>query len=99
MPTDGDRVRAAVLCTDMVDSTSHLRRLGDSAWREPRSTTGRRAGSLTGFAGVRSRLPAMAFLPYSTDLLAQFDARRQSVRQSVTSASPSEPEFTQARSN
>ena len=34
MPTDGDRVLAAVLCTDIVDSTSHLRRLGDSAWRE-----------------------------------------------------------------
>jgi class 3 adenylate cyclase len=34
MPTDGDRVLAAVLCTDIVESTSHLRRLGDSAWRE-----------------------------------------------------------------
>ena len=33
-PSDGDRVLAAVLCTDIVDSTSHLRRLGDSAWRE-----------------------------------------------------------------
>jgi class 3 adenylate cyclase len=33
-PADGDRVLAAVLCTDIVDSTSHLRRLGDSAWRE-----------------------------------------------------------------
>ncbi len=32
-PSDGDRVLAAVLCTDIVDSTSHLRRLGDSAWR------------------------------------------------------------------
>jgi class 3 adenylate cyclase len=34
MPADGDRVLAAVLCTDIVDSTSHLRRLGDAAWRE-----------------------------------------------------------------
>ncbi len=34
MPTDGDRVLAAVLCTDIVQSTSHLTRLGDSAWRE-----------------------------------------------------------------
>ena len=34
MPTDGDRVLAAVLCTDIVDSTSHLRKLGDSGWRE-----------------------------------------------------------------
>jgi class 3 adenylate cyclase len=34
IPTDGDRVLAAVLCTDIVESTSHLRRLGDSAWRE-----------------------------------------------------------------
>jgi class 3 adenylate cyclase len=31
---DGDRVLAAMLCTDIVDSTAHLRRLGDSAWRE-----------------------------------------------------------------
>jgi class 3 adenylate cyclase len=33
-PSDGDRVLAAMLCTDIVDSTAHLRRLGDSAWRE-----------------------------------------------------------------
>ena len=33
-PADGDRVLAAMLFTDIVDSTSHLRRLGDSAWRE-----------------------------------------------------------------
>jgi class 3 adenylate cyclase len=33
-PTDGDRVLAALLFTDIVDSTSHLERLGDSAWRE-----------------------------------------------------------------
>ena len=32
--SDGDRVLAAMLCTDIVDSTAHLRRLGDSAWRE-----------------------------------------------------------------
>jgi class 3 adenylate cyclase len=31
---DGDRVLAAVLCTDIVDSTAQLRQLGDSAWRE-----------------------------------------------------------------
>lgn len=34
MPADGDRVLAAVLYTDIVDSTAHLRRLGDAAWRE-----------------------------------------------------------------
>ena len=34
VPADGDRVLAAVLYTDIVDSTAHLRRLGDSAWRE-----------------------------------------------------------------
>ena len=34
MPPDGDRVLATVLCTDIVDSTAHLRRLGDTAWRE-----------------------------------------------------------------
>ena len=33
-PSDGDRVLAAMLFTDIVDSTSHLKRLGDSAWRE-----------------------------------------------------------------
>jgi class 3 adenylate cyclase len=33
-PADGDRVLAAMLCTDIVDSTAHLRRLGDSVWRE-----------------------------------------------------------------
>ena len=33
-PADGDRVLAALLFTDIVDSTSHLKRLGDSAWRE-----------------------------------------------------------------
>jgi class 3 adenylate cyclase len=33
-PADGDRVLAALLCTDIVDSTAHLRRLGDSAWHE-----------------------------------------------------------------
>lgn len=33
-PVDGDRVLAAVLVTDIVDSTSHLQRLGDAAWRE-----------------------------------------------------------------
>jgi class 3 adenylate cyclase len=34
IPSDGDRVLAAVLCTDIVDSTAHLRRLGDAAWRD-----------------------------------------------------------------
>jgi class 3 adenylate cyclase len=33
-PSEGDRVLAAMLCTDIVDSTARLRRLGDSAWRE-----------------------------------------------------------------
>jgi class 3 adenylate cyclase len=33
-PADGDRVLAAMLFTDIVDSTSQLKRLGDSAWRE-----------------------------------------------------------------
>ncbi len=33
-PVDGERVLAAMLVTDIVDSTSHLKRLGDSAWRE-----------------------------------------------------------------
>jgi len=33
-PADGERVLAALLITDIVDSTAHLKRLGDSAWRE-----------------------------------------------------------------
>jgi len=33
-PADGDRVLAAMLYTDIVDSTTHLRRLGDKEWRE-----------------------------------------------------------------
>jgi class 3 adenylate cyclase len=33
-PTDGDRVLAAMLFTDIVDSTAQLKRLGDFAWRE-----------------------------------------------------------------
>jgi class 3 adenylate cyclase len=33
-PADGDRVLAAILCTDIVDSTAQLARIGDSAWRE-----------------------------------------------------------------
>src|SRR5277367_5587481 len=41
----------------------------------------------------------MASSRYSTGLPGQSDARRQLVRQSPTSASPSEPEFTRARSN
>jgi class 3 adenylate cyclase len=32
VPADGDRVLATVLFTDIVDSTSHLKRLGDTAW-------------------------------------------------------------------
>src|SRR5215472_2325259 len=34
VPADGDRVLASVLFTDIVDSTSHLARLGDAGWRE-----------------------------------------------------------------
>lgn len=33
-PADGDRVLAAVLVTDIVDSTARLKELGDTAWRE-----------------------------------------------------------------
>ena len=32
VPVDGDRILATVLFTDIVGSTSHLKRLGDSAW-------------------------------------------------------------------
>src|SRR5258707_8389324 len=33
-PADRERVLAAMLCTDIVESTAHLSRLGDFAWRE-----------------------------------------------------------------
>jgi class 3 adenylate cyclase len=33
-PAHGDRVLAAMLCTDIVESTANLKRLGDEAWRE-----------------------------------------------------------------
>jgi class 3 adenylate cyclase len=33
-PADGERVLAAMLVTDIVDSTAQLKRLGDTAWRE-----------------------------------------------------------------
>lgn len=33
-PADGERVLAAMLVTDIVDSTAHLRRIGDTEWRE-----------------------------------------------------------------
>ena len=32
VPVDGDRILATVVFTDIVGSTSHLKRLGDSAW-------------------------------------------------------------------
>jgi class 3 adenylate cyclase len=52
MPADGDRVLAAVLCTDIVDSTAHLRRLGDSAWRELLTEHNQRTrGALNRFRG------------------------------------------------
>jgi class 3 adenylate cyclase len=34
VPADGERVLAAMLVTDIVDSTAHLKRLGGSAWRQ-----------------------------------------------------------------
>jgi hypothetical protein len=80
MPTDGDRVLAAVLCRYSRFNllSPPARRLGLA--RLARRTTSGRVKSSTGFEGERSGVPAMAFLPYSTDPLGQFDAQRQSVR-------------------
>jgi class 3 adenylate cyclase len=51
-PGDGDRVLAAVLCTDIVESTAHLRRLGDAAWRELLTEHNQRTrGELNRFRG------------------------------------------------
>ena len=63
MPTDGDRVLAAVLCTDIVDSTSHLRRLGDSAWRELLTEHNRQTrGELNRFRGREIQTTGDGFL-------------------------------------
>ncbi len=74
MPTDGDRVLAAVLCTDIVDSTSHLRRLGDSAWRELLTTHNQRTrGELNQFRGREIHTTGDGFL-------ALFDGPARAVR-------------------
>ncbi len=74
MPTDGDRVLAAVLCTDIVDSTSHLRRLGDSAWRELLTEHNRQTrGELNRFRGREIQTISDGFL-------AVFDGPARAVR-------------------
>ncbi|MFZ1888274.1 MAG: adenylate/guanylate cyclase domain-containing protein [Candidatus Binataceae bacterium] len=74
MPTDGDRVLAAVLCTDIVDSTSHLRRLGDSAWRELLTQHNQRTrGELNRFRGREIHTTGDGFL-------ALFDGPARAVR-------------------
>lgn len=74
MPTDGDRVLAAVLCTDIVDSTSHLRRLGDSAWRELLTEHNQRTrGELNKFRGREIHTTGDGFL-------ALFDGPARAVR-------------------
>ncbi|MFZ0659874.1 MAG: hypothetical protein WAM05_14205, partial [Candidatus Binataceae bacterium] len=74
MPTDGDRVLAAVLCTDIVDSTSHLRRLGDSPWRELLTEHNQRTrGELNRFRGREIHTTGDGFL-------ALFDGPARAVR-------------------
>lgn len=74
MPTDGDRVLAAVLCTDIVDSTSHLRQLGDSAWRELLTEHNHRTrGELNRFRGREIHTTGDGFL-------ALFDGPARAVR-------------------
>src|SRR5277367_1916524 len=74
VPTYGDRVLAAVLCTDIVDSTSHLRRLGDSAWRELLTEHNRLTrGELNRFRGREIQTTGDGFL-------AIFDGPARAVR-------------------
>src|ERR1700683_337624 len=74
MPADGDRVLAAVLCTDIVNSTSHLRRLGDSAWRELLSEQNQQTrGELNRFRGREIQTTGDGFL-------AVFDGPARAVR-------------------
>jgi len=73
-PADGDRVLAAVLCTDIVDSTAHLTRLGDSAWRDLLHEHNQRArAALNGFRGREIHTTGDGFL-------AVFDGPARAVR-------------------
>jgi len=74
VPSYGDRVLAAILCTDIVDSTSHLRRLGDSAWRELLTEHNRRTrGELNRSRGREIQTTGDGFL-------AVFDGPARAVR-------------------
>src|SRR5271169_1776428 len=74
VPSYGDRVLAAILCTDIVDSTSHLRRLGDSAWRELLTEHNQRTrGELNRFRGREIQTTGDGFL-------AVFDGPARAVR-------------------
>ena len=76
LPEGGDRVLAAMLCTDIVDSTAHLRRLGDSAWRELLLEHNREVRQeLNRFGGARFKRLATDSWRCSTVLRARFDAR------------------------
>jgi class 3 adenylate cyclase len=73
-PADGDRVLAAMLCTDIVDSTAHLRRLGDAAWRELLLQHNNQArGELNRFRGREIQTTGDGFL-------AMFDGPARAVR-------------------
>jgi hypothetical protein len=66
-PVHGDRVLAAMLCTDIVDSTAHLKRLGDMAWRELLLEHNHQVRfELNNFRGPRYRRQAMDSLRCST---------------------------------
>ena len=73
-PADGERVLAAMLCTDIVDSTQHLSRLGDFAWRELLLEHNRRVRlELNGFRGREIQTTGDGFL-------AVFDGPARAVR-------------------
>jgi class 3 adenylate cyclase len=73
-PADGERVLAAILCTDIVESTAHLSRLGDFAWRELLLEHNRRARlELNRFRGREIQTTGDGFL-------AVFDGPARAVR-------------------
>jgi len=74
VPADGDRILATVLFTDIVDSTAHLARLGDAAWRELLLEHNRRTRlELNRFRGREVQLTGDGFL-------AAFDGPARAVR-------------------
>jgi hypothetical protein len=99
-PTDGERVLAALLITDIVDSTAQLKRLGDARGASSSWTTTIRRVSRSIVSGVaRFKQRAMDFSPRSMGWRAPFVARAPSASPLPASALRYVPAFTRARWN